>query len=96
MAASDAAGAELSKDSEMIKIGSRLWKIGEKVYSIGVEAVEKAKMVETFGDAWRTARAEGEILGRSGIRKVQVKWTNLANPHIQEYGCNHSMLKSDF
>ncbi len=50
MAASDAAGAELSKDSEMIKIGSRLWKIGDKVYSIGVEAVEKAKimMVETF------------------------------------------------
>ena len=96
MAASDAAGAELSKDSEMIKIGSRLWKIGEKVYSIGVEAVEKAKMVETFGDAWRTARAEGEILGRSGIRKVEVKWTNLANPHIQEYGCNHSMFKSDF
>jgi len=78
MAASDAAGAELSKDSEMIKIGSRLWKIGEKVYSIGVEAVEKAKMVETFGDAWRTARAEGEILGRSGIRKVEVKWTNPA------------------
>jgi len=92
MAASDAAGAELSKDSEMIKIGSRLWKIGEKVYSIGVEAVEKAKMVETFGDAWRTARAEGEILGRSGIRKVEVKWTNLATPHTQEYGCNHSMF----
>ena len=93
MAASDAAGAELSKDSEMIKIGSRLWKIGEKVYSIGVEAVEKAIMVETFGDAWRTARAEGEILGRSGIRKVEVKWTNLATPHTQEYGCNHSMFK---
>ena len=55
MAASDAAGAELSKDSEMIRIGSRLWKIGDKVYSIGVEAVEKAKMVETFGDAWKTA-----------------------------------------
>ena len=48
MAASDAAGAELSKDSEMIKIGSRLRKIGDKVYSIGVEAVEKAKMVETL------------------------------------------------
>ena len=63
------------------------------MYSIGVEAVKKAKMVETFGDAWKTARGEGEILGRSGIRKVEVKWTNLATPHTQEYWCNQKRQK---
>ena len=58
--------------------------------------MKKRRWSKRFGDAWKTTRAEEKILGRRGIRKVQVKWTNLANPHIQEYGCNHSMLKSDF
>ena len=89
MAASDAAGAELSKDSEMKKIGSRLWKIGDKVYSIGVEAVEKRKWSKLFGDAWMIARAEEKYWAEV----VLVKWTNLATPHTQEYGCNHSMFK---
>ena len=70
MAEDDGAGPELSEEPGIIKIGSRIWKIGDKVYSKGAEAVEKAKMVETFGGAWKTALVEGEILGKGGLRKV--------------------------
>ena len=77
MSASDAAEEELSNESENIKIGSRIWKKGDKVYTTGAGVVEKAKMVETFSDAWRTARAEGEKMGRGANKKVRVKWTNL-------------------
>ncbi len=78
MAANDVAGEELSNAPGIITIGGRIWKLGDKVYSIGDDAVEKAKMVETFGDAWKTARAEGEILGKGATKKVRVKWTNLS------------------
>ena len=67
MAAASSAEAELQEDASSVKIGQQIWKIGDKVYSIGDQAVEKAKMVETFGDAWKTARVEGEIMGRGGL-----------------------------
>ncbi len=68
MAANDAAGEELSNAPSIISISGRIWKLGDKVYSIGADAVEKAKMVETFGDAWKTDRAEGEILGKGATK----------------------------
>ena len=64
------------------------------MYSIGDDAVEKAKMVETFGSAWRTARAEGIMLGRGGSRKVSVQWTNLEGEPVYEYGYQHKMFRA--
>ena len=96
MAEYDGAGPELSEEPGIIKIGSRIWKIGDKVYSKGAEAVEKAKMVETFGGAWKTALVEGEVLGKGRLRKVLVQWNSFSTPHIQEYGYQHSIFKSSY
>ena len=93
MASLDAGEQELSNDVTFIKIGKRYWQLGEEVYSIGDEAVEKAKMVAAFGDAWRTARLEGVILGRGGLRKVSVQWTNLPDEPVYEYGYQHKMFR---
>ncbi len=94
MAENDAAGEELSNAPVIISIGGRIWKSGDKVYLIGDDAVEKAKMVETFGVAWKTASAEGDILRKGATCKILLNWTNLSSDHIQEYGYNHGMFKS--
>ena len=51
-------------------------------------------MVETFGDAWKTARAEEFILCRGGPRKVSVQWTNLEGEPVYEYGYQHKMFRA--
>ena len=43
MATASSAGAELQDDASSTEIGQHIWKIGDKVYSIGDQAVEKAK-----------------------------------------------------
>ena len=68
--------ARLSNEPSFIKIGKRYWKLGDEVYSIGDDAVEKAKMVETFGYAWETARAEGFAFGTGSLRKVCAALSN--------------------
>ena len=50
-------------------------------------------MVESFGAAFATARAEGVFLGRGSGQKYRVKWTNLLHELILEYGPNHSLFK---
>ena len=77
MSDSGSSDEELSNEPENIRIGKVLWKIGDCVYSTGDDAVEKAKMVETFGDAWKTARSEGIILGKGRKRMIRIQWTNL-------------------
>ena len=49
MAASDSGGQALSGPVPSFKIGSRVWKLGDPIHSVGIAAVEKKKMVETFG-----------------------------------------------
>ena len=79
---SDLSDEELSNEPEDIRIGKVLWKIGDCVYSTGDDAVEKAKMVETFGDAWKTARAEGIILGKRRKLMIRIQWTNLSGKPV--------------
>jgi hypothetical protein len=62
MADNGSARAQLSNAASFIKIGSRDWRLGEKICSTGTTAVEKvvggnvSKMRERFGDQWATAR----------------------------------------
>jgi hypothetical protein len=75
------------------KIGSRVWKIGDPIHSIGTAAVEKSKMLDTFGAQFETARVEGVFLGRGDGKKYRIKWTNLSIPCEIDYGAGHSVLK---
>jgi hypothetical protein len=59
MAASGRVDSAVSCAVSSVKIGSSVWKIGDPIYSTGITAVKKSKMVESFGNAWQTARAEG-------------------------------------
>ena len=53
----------------------------------------KKKMVGTFGDAYATARVEGVFMGRWSGHKYRVKWTNLSEELISEYGANHRVFQ---
>jgi UDP-glucose 4-epimerase len=53
----------LSAAISSFQIGNRTWKIGDIIHSIGTKAIEKRKMVETFGAQYETGRAEGAFLG---------------------------------
>ena len=83
MANEGSSAPQLSYAASFIKVGSRDWKIGEVIYSIGTTAVEKSKMRESIGDQWATARVEGlggrvgVIVGKGATKKVRVRWTNL-------------------
>jgi hypothetical protein len=83
MAVSQSGVPQLSDAATSIKIGQREWKIGEAIYSQGVE---KSKMLESFGDQWATARVEGIIVGKGATKKVRVRWTNVKVPEEIEYG----------
>jgi hypothetical protein len=86
MNALHSADPQLSNAATSIKIGSRVWKIGDTIYSQG-------KMVETFGDQYATAQVEGVIVGKGATKKVRVRWTNLKVPKEMEYGFQHSLFK---
>jgi hypothetical protein len=55
-------------------------------------AIEK-KMVQSFGDAFATARVEGVFMGRGSGQKYRVKWPNLSGELICEYGANHRLFQ---
>jgi hypothetical protein len=80
MNALQSADPQLSDAAISIKIGSRVWKIGNTIYSQGVTDVAKSKMVEAFEDQHATAEVEGVIVGRGATKKVCVRWTNLKVP----------------
>jgi hypothetical protein len=90
---SDAHAPALSAAVSSFQIGSRIWKIGDTIHSIGTKVIEKRKMVETFGAQFETGRAEGEFLGRGSGKKYRVKWTNLKDPYEFEYGAGHCLFK---
>ena len=93
MAADGSADPQLSDAATSIKIGSRVWKIGDDIYSMGDQAVSASKMRENFGAQFLQARLAGVIIGKGSTRKVRVKWTNLQDPNEFEYGYNHSIFK---
>jgi hypothetical protein len=93
MAASESGGSALPGPVPSFKIGQRVWKLGDPIHSIGTAAVEKKKMVETFGDQYATARVEGVFMGHGSGKKYCVKWTNLREDLECEYGAGHNLFK---
>ena len=91
--ASGSADQALSPDAIGFVIAGKTWKVGDEIHSTGVGAIEKKKMVQTFGVAFATARAEGVFMGRGSAEKFRVKWTNLTEELILEYGANHSLFR---
>ena len=79
--ASESADPALSPGASSFVIAGKTWMLGDAIHSTGVEAV-KTKMVQTFGDAFATARVEGVIMGRDSGHKYRVKWTNLSEELI--------------
>ncbi len=67
--ASGSADQALSRDAISFYIAGKTWKVGDEIHSIGIGAIEKKKMVQTFGDAYATARAEGVFMGRGSGHK---------------------------
>ncbi len=53
----------------------------------------KKKMSLTFGDAFASARVEGVFMGSGSGQKYRVKWTNLPEEPIYEYGANHRLFQ---
>ncbi len=91
--ASESADQALPPDIQSFVICGKTWKVGDEIHSTGIGAIEKKKMVESFGAAFATARAEGVFMGRGSGPKYRVKWTNLFHELILEYGPNHSLFK---
>ena len=81
------------------KIGGRLWRIGDSIYSTGTAVVEKDKMVETFGSQYENALVQGVLVGRGQLyRSYRVRWTSLAQPYEHEYAAkvfNNKNFHSD-
>ena len=69
MAASESADQALSGPVSSIKIGSRVWKLGDPIHSVGIAAVEKKKMVELLAINMRLQELKesfwGVVLGRN-------------------------------
>jgi len=84
--ASGSADQALSPEAISFVVAGKTWKVGDEIHSTGVGAIEKKKMVQTFGVAYATARAEGVFMGRGSGQKFSVKWTNLREELILEYG----------
>ena len=91
--ASESADSALSPAASSFVIAGKTWRLGDAIHSTGVGAVEKKKMVGTFGDAYATARVEGVFMGRGSGHKYRVKWTNLSEELISEYGANHRVFQ---
>jgi hypothetical protein len=51
------------------KIGGRLWRIGDSIYSTvtGTDVVEKDQMVETFGSQYENALVQAVLVGRGQL-----------------------------
>jgi hypothetical protein len=72
MAASESSDPPLSDAAKSIKIGARVWKIGDAICSTGDQAVSASKMRENFGTQYLQARLSGVIMGKGSTRKVRV------------------------
>ena len=68
-------------------------KLHQKIFCKGILAVTKSKMRASFGAACESALIEGEVIGRSGDDKVEVKWTSLIDQPIKSYNCHHKVWK---
>ncbi len=93
MAASESGGSVPPGPVPSFKIGPSVWKLGDPIHSIGTAAVEKKKMVETFGEKYATARVEGVFMGHGSVKKYCVKWTNLREELECDYGAVHNLLR---
>ena len=93
MDASESRDTGLPGPVPSFKIGSRVWKLGDPIHSVGIAAVEKKKMVEIFRDQYATARVEGVFMGRGAGKKYRVKWTNLSEELECDYGAGHNLFK---
>jgi hypothetical protein len=76
MCDSSSVGAVPSTDSTdtRYKIGGRLWRIGDSIYSTGTAVVEKDKMVEAFDHNMRMPMFKG------------CSWASLAQPRLVQDG----------
>ena len=101
MCDSTSVGAVHSTESTdtRFKIGDRLWRIGDSIYSTGTAVVEKDKGVETFGSQYENAHVQGVLVGRGRLcHSYQVRWTSLAKPYEHEYAAqvfNYKKIHSD-
>ncbi len=93
MAALESGGSALPGPVPSFQIGLHVWKIFDPIHSVGTDAVEKKKMVETFGNQYATARVEGVFLGCGAGKKYRVKWTNLREELENDYGAGHNLFK---
>ena len=68
--ASESADSALSPAASSFVIAGKTWRLGDAIHSTGVGAIEKKKMVGTFGDAYATARVEGVFMGRGPATNI--------------------------
>lgn len=87
MAALGSADPQLSDAATGIKIGQRVWKKGEAMYSIGDQAVKKSKMRESVSAQFDKEQVKGFIVGEGTNKKVRVEWFNLSVPEVLEHEC---------
>ncbi len=91
--ASESADSVLSPGASSFVIAGRTWRLGDAIHSTGVGAVEKKKMVQTFGAAFATARVEGVFMGRGSGHKYRVKCTNISEELISKYRDNNRVFE---
>ena len=87
--ASESAVQALSPAVTSFVICGRTWKLGDPIHSTGVGANEKKNGPIFWRCFRRIARVEGVSMGHGSGQKYRVKWTNLSEELICEYGANH-------
>jgi hypothetical protein len=102
MAESESESQAVSMPVSNFYIGSRRWKTGDPIHSLGAvacnTAVDKKKMHKSFGVKYATTRVEGVFLGRGDGKKYRVKWIKPKDEIVEvvlvcDYGADHSIFK---
>jgi hypothetical protein len=91
--ASDSADQALSQTAISFVICGKTWRLGDPIHSTGIGAIKKIKMVQSFGEHFASARVEGVFMEHGSGQKYCVKWSNLSDEHISEYGGNHRLFQ---
>jgi hypothetical protein len=91
--ASESADSALSPAASSFVIAGKTWRLGDAIHSTGVGAVEK----KNGGHFWRClchCKSPRSLYGRGSGHKYRVKWTNLSEELISEYGANHRVFQN--
>ncbi len=90
--ASESADQAFFRDVISFARSGKTLRLGDPIHSTEIGAMKKRKMVQSVGEHFASARVEGVFIEHGSGQKYCVKWSNLSEEHISEYGGNHRLF----